>query len=459
MSLRTKMVMAFLFVALASVVLVAFAAGLSTTRQFSDYVFRREGEASLTRLQEYYARAGGWEDLDNLSARALMGRGVTGRGMGPAMAVANREGRIVLQGAGFPANQVVPAAVLRHGIPIEVDGVVVGTILAPARPLDLLTPAGVSFLDRARRALILSALGAGALALAGGSVIAGRMTRSLGELEQATRAVASGELGRQVEVRSNDEVGRLANSFNQMSKDLASEESLRRQMTADIAHELRTPLSLILGHAEAMAEGVLPRSDGNLRVVHDEARRLQRIVEDLRTLSLAEAGELSLSIADVSLNQLALKALAAREAFAEAKGIHLRADLTEAGDVSQIDEDRVMQALGNVLDNAFRFTPRGSSIRVRTEAGEGFMRLTVLDGGPGIDQEDLDHLFDRFYRGDDARSRQEGGSGLGLAIARSLIEAHKGKMWAENAPGGGARIVIQLPQSLASASRAGPALA
>lgn len=448
MSLRAKLVIAFLLLALASVALVAVVVAWSTPRQFGDYVFRREGELGLSLLQEHYAEVGNWEGLNQrfASGAPFIGRGRGGPGMGPGVAVVNKEGRVVLQGAGFAPDQRVPASLLQNGIPIEVDGEVVGTIVGPPQPVDFLTPAGLSFLNRARRAIILGVVAAGALALVAGWVLSGRMTSSISELEQATRAVSAGELGRQVEVRSDDEVGRLARSFNQMSLDLAREEDLRRQMTADIAHELRNPLSLILGHSEALLDGMLPRNEENLRIVNDEARHLGRIVDDLRTLSLAEAGELALSIQMHSLGDLVTRTVKARKPMARDKDIHFRLDLDIENDEIEVDGDRVIQAVGNVLDNAIRYTPHGGSIRVLTGASTKGLQLAVTDGGPGISEEDLGRLFHRFYRGDEARSRAEGGSGLGLAIAKSLVEAHDGRIWAENATEGGARFVIELPQ-------------
>lgn len=450
MSLRTKLIASFLFVAASAILLVAVLVGNTTATEFGQYVVRQESAGVRSSLAELYAEQGGWQGLSGEPGHGFgPGRGMGNhmRNMGMWFAVVDDQGIVVLPGAGFGAGQQVGREVMAGGTPIESDGRVIGTLIHPRQVASFLSPAGQEFLARVNRVLLIAGIGAAVLALVLGAGLAGRLTASLQELKEATQAVAAGDLGRKVAVRSGDEVGELATAFNQMSADLDEAEKARRQMTADIAHELRTPLSLILGHAEALTDGVLPPSEENIQVVHDEATRLNRIVEDLRTLSLAEAGELSLSRRGVDPANLAQSVISARQSTALEKGIQTEVDVGDELPTILVDPDRIQSALGNVVDNALRHTPSGGQVSLNVSAEKDRVQFVVQDSGPGISPEDLPLIFERFYRADQARSRDEGGSGLGLAIARSLIEAHGGRLWAENRVEGGARFVMELPAS------------
>ena len=306
-------------------------------------------------------------------------------------------------------------------------------------------PPRADFSTRVNRAIFWAALGATAVSLIIGVVLARSLTKPLQEMTRATQAVAQGDLAQQVPVRSDDELGKLATSFNQMSADLAQSRDLRRQMTADIAHDLRTPLSLILGHAEALSDGVLPPTPETFDVIHDEARRLNRLVEDLRLLSLAEAGELTLAVRPVSPRSLLERAVLAHTPAAQQKQVFLTLDAPDELPEVIADPDRMAQVLDNLVSNGLRYTPENGRIHLTTQQTQAAIQLKVQDSGPGMSAEDLAHVFDRFYRGDKSRQRHEGGSGLGLAIAKSIVGGHNGRIWAESAPGQGATFIIELP--------------
>ncbi len=294
------------------------------------------------------------------------------------------------------------------------------------------------------RATFLSALVASALALTLGSLLAFTLTRSLRELTEATVQIAQGKLGLQVKIRSRDELGELASSFNKMSRDLARAIQARRQMTADIAHELRTPLSVISGYAEALNDGKLPGTPEIYSILYQETQHLSRLVEDLRLLSLADAGELTLNLHPVSPVAL-LERLAGRHAvLAQQKGIALRLEADPHLPPAPMDAERMTQALDNLITNALRYTPRGGEIVLAARMVNNGLVLEVRDNGSGIAPEDLLHIFERFYRGDKSRS-QNGESGLGLAIAKSIVEAHGGRISADSAPAKGTTITISLP--------------
>jgi two-component system, OmpR family, sensor histidine kinase BaeS len=247
-----------------------------------------------------------------------------------------------------------------------------------------------------------------------------------------------------VTVRSSDELGALAASFNQMSADLAHASTLRRQMTADIAHDLRTPLSVILGYTEALRDGKLPPEQDIFDTLHIEAQHLQHLINDLRTLSLADAGELPLTRQIIEPQALVERAAATYRIQAQAQGITLETYCAPSAPRIDVDVERMAQVLGNLLSNALRWTPTGGTVFVRADAAKGGVRLKVTDTGAGIAAEDLPHIFERFYRADAARRRNEGSSGLGLAIAKGIVEAHGGTISAASEPGNGTTFTITL---------------
>jgi signal transduction histidine kinase len=357
----------------------------------------------------------------------------------------DKDGRLVF-GEGPYAGEVYPAPDRGEGrIPIEVDNVIVGWLVidSPIRSAQPGSPEA-DFIKRVSQAVIFSALGATVLALLLGVLLARTLTRPLRELTEATQVVAQGELGHQVTVHTDDELGALAASFNQMSAGLAQASDQRRQMTADIAHELRTPLSVLLGYTEALQDEKLKGSVETFKVMHGEARQLSHLVDDLRTLALADAGELPLTFQEVDPHALLERTAAAYRAQAQEKMIELRVASSGSLPTIEGDPERLIQVLGNLVTNALRHTPAGGEILLSAEARPGSVRLQIRDTGTGIKPEDLPFIFQRFYRGDESRM-QNGESGLGLAIAKSIVEIHGGTITVESEPGAGAAFSISLP--------------
>ncbi len=457
-SLALKLTLAFLLVSLAGIALVAFFTGRATETEFGQFMMTQNQAPLAAQLADFYRVQGSWEGVD-----AILRGGPSGLGNGPmhemmmggGFALSDAEGRVVAAGGGRRRGEQLSSAELARGVAIQVDGQVVGTLIPSGNAFGMMSPAATDFLFRVNRALFLAAIGAGALSVALGAALARALTNPLTELTHATRAIAQGQLGRRVNVRSRDELGELASSFNQMSADLARARDQRRQMTADIAHDLRTPLSVILGHAEALRDGVLPPTPETLGLVHEEALRLNRLIEDLRTLSLAEAGELTLTRRPTPPGDLLERAVAAQTPRALQQNISLQTQIEPGLPEIDVDPDRIAQVLGNLLDNALRHTPSGGGVMCQVIAKHGRtvpgrlpspVTFSIADTGPGIAPEDLPHIFDRFYRADKARARsnEQGGSGLGLAIARSIVEAHGGRIWAESQPGRGAQFFVEL---------------
>jgi signal transduction histidine kinase len=242
-------------------------------------------------------------------------------------------------------------------------------------------------------------------------------------------------------------MGELAKVFNEMTARLKSAMDSRKQMTADIAHELRTPISVILGHAEGIHDGVLEPNSETIEIIRGEAIRLERLVGDLRTLALTDSGELQLFRGLFSPARLLEDVRDLFQFQANAKDISLVIDAEPDLPQVDIDTNRMMQVFSNLMDNAIRSTPGGGSIRLTADLqGDGIL-FGVHDTGSGIPVTDLERVFDRLYRTDQSRIRDTGGSGLGLSIARSIVEQHGGKIWAESGEGVGTSILFHLPKT------------
>jgi signal transduction histidine kinase len=313
----------------------------------------------------------------------------------------------------------------------------------------MLGPAERAYLAAVRKSVWLTA-GLVALAAVGLSLLLARqIAKPVRALTAAARRMGSGDFDQRVPVRTRDELGELAEAFNSMAEAVGRQEMLRRQLAADIAHELRTPLSVIQADLEAMLDGIRPLRTKEIADVHQETRLLIRLVADLQDLSLAEAGQLPLKKEPTDLGVLARASVARFSSRAEEKEIRLTVDTPDNLPPVEADQDRISQVLGNLLDNALRHAPpRGEvTVKLESDAEQGRVQLTVHDTGPGIPTEHLPNVFERFYRADRARSRVAGGSGIGLAVVKQLVKAHGGQIWAESPTGGGTSFALMLPTS------------
>ena len=447
-SLTLKLTLAFLFVGLTGALLVAVFVGVRTQREFGQFVSDRYQQDLINELASYYQGNGSWEGIDAIAFR-LPARhpGDKAGYMRAPVALVDNTQAVVYGSQRYQIGQKLTRSELRQAIPVEVNGQVVGSMV-----LDLPTEADrradpspeADFLRRINLAILLSALGATAVALVLGILLARAISRPVRELTEATQIVAQGDFGHQVPVRTQDELGELTKSFNQMSADLAQASQLRRQMTADIAHELRTPLSVILGYTEALSDGKLHGSPGMYQAMYGEAQLLSHLVDDLRTLSLADAGELTLNRVPIAPGDCLERTAASQAALAAQQSVEVRVQVAPNLPLIEADRERIAQVLGNLMSNALRYTPEGGTITLSAEASVESVLLRVSDTGPGIEPEYLPHIFQRFYRADESRTTN-GESGLGLAIAKSLVEAHGGTIQVESIMGQGATFTITLP--------------
>lgn len=448
-SLTLKLTLGFLVVGLLGALLVAFFVGQRTQRAFDQFVTDRGRPALPADLAEYYQRNGSWSGVEVVLQRGQRGA--------PEQVLTTADRRVIVGSARYPQGTQVSPDERARSQPIIVGTTVVGWLIEDgvSRQRGPGSPEG-DFLQRVARAITYSALGATGIALLLGIVLARTLTRPLRELTAATQVVAQGALGQQVTVRSRDELGALAVSFNQMSTNLAHAQTLRRQMTADIAHDLRTPLSVILGYTEALRDGKLPPDQEIFDTLHIEAQHLQRLIDDLRTLSLTDAGELPLARQPVPVEALLERAAAAHRARAQDQQVALELHVPAGLPDVEVDVERIAQVLGNLLSNALRYTPAGGTIMLDAQMHGAAVELRVRDSGSGIAPNDLPHIFERFYRADPSRQQGDGSSGLGLAIARGIAEAHGGGISVESTPGHGTTFTISLPAAAPLRPRGAP---
>jgi signal transduction histidine kinase len=275
------------------------------------------------------------------------------------------------------------------------------------------------------------------------------LTAPLNNLAAAARDIGARNLSRRVEEKGSDEMVAVARAFNEMAADLEEGEQLRRNLLADTAHELRTPLSVLQGNLRAILDEVYPMNQEEMARLYDHTRFLSRLVNDLHELAQAEARQLPLDLQPTDLAQMVQHTADTFRPSAEAKGVSLKTELPPELPPCAVDSARLTQVLQNLLANALRHTPAGGAITVRAESGASGVALSIEDTGEGIPPEHLPYVFDRFYRTDPARSRDRGGAGLGLAIARAIAEAHGGRISVASAgvPGQGSTFTIHLPAS------------
>jgi len=450
-SLALKLTLAFLAVSILGAVLVALLVNWQTQRQFDRLVYDLyQGDLVnlSSQLAAYYQREGSWAGIEAVVIRDQSSwHNHPGRNYVLPVTLVDADRQVVYGGLQHKPGDQLSRRTANRGVPIETDGETVGWVLLDSfggRRGLLPNSPEANFLTQVNRATILSASGAAAIALLLGVLLARTISRPMSELRAATQLVARGKLGHQVPVRSQDEIGQLATSFNKMSADLAHSNELRQQLTADIAHDLRTPLSVIHGYTEALDEGKLQGSQSIYRTMHVQVQHLTRLVEDLRTLSLADAGQLPLMRQPVDAQALLEHTALLYMDQAARQGVALRVEADSGLRALEIDADRMAQVLGNLLSNALRYTQAGGKILLSAEETDHAIALRVADTGAGITPEDLPHIFDRFYRADQSRS-DSGESGLGLAIAKSIVEAHGGTVGVESQPGTGTTFTITLP--------------
>jgi signal transduction histidine kinase len=395
-------------------------------------------------LEAYYLGRGSWAGVEAIAAHQSSGSFRSYGTEWDNLTLLDAEGRVILdrgRADGQLAGTVYPDTERGIRFPLRAEGADIGVlVLHRGQWFGLLT----LFSSLIAPVLVISFF-TGLLTLLIGYLLARRVVTPLADVAAAAHQVAGGDLTARVQVRGPGDLRSLSDSFNRMANALETSDRQRRDLLADIAHELRTPLTVIRGRLEGILDGVYPPDEAHVAPVLEETYVLERLVEDLRTLTLAEARQLNLDPRSVDLGELAERAAALFEAEAGERGITLRVERQSGLPAVTADPQRVGQVIGNLLANALRYAPEGGQVTVSAQRANGGAEVVVSDNGPGVDPGDLPRLFERFWRGEKSRNRAAGGAGLGLAIARQLVEAQGGTICAENRAEGGLRVRFVLP--------------
>ena len=464
MKLRLKLALSFTFIlaggALASVPVIS--AVVRTRMQafvFEGDVERARNLASY--LGDYYERSGSFDDAFAAVVPLVpdmpmppRGRGPErGEGMGPAMrprpgeparvVLTDPGGRVLFSSRHGREEGVLMPDVVERGVAVEADDIVRGYVAVGSMIDPELRGLELSFLNSVSLAVLVSTLAAAVLAVAAGAILVAQITLPLRKLEGAVERVAAGDFGARVEPAGRDEIGRLAGNFNRMAGALEEQERLRRRMAEDAAHELRTPVSLLQANVEMMLEGVYPLDRENLLSLSEEIGRLARLVRDLDEQNRAGG----LRKVDCALPAIITPLVVHFRPRLSEKRIEVATALPEDLPRVPADPEKLSRVFSNILSNAVRHVNAGGQIRVSAaaEPDGNHLVVTVENTGSYIPPEDLERIFERFYRADAARSREDGGSGLGLAISREIVRLHGGTITAENLSPDGVRFSVRLP--------------
>lgn len=466
--LWVRLTLAFIAVTLLTAGLVAVLATWTVNQQFRGYlvqpdVLLRGGVVQV--LGVYYAQNGSWEGIENLlerrrrrpplplRARALE-RETGARGW--ALLITDAEGRVVYDEQNRAlGSRLSEEELARVGVPIYVDGEVRGFAVATVAAGEIIGQAEQRFLDGLQRSIVLAALASAAFGAVIGAGISRSLNRPLSALARAAHAFAGGDWQQRLppKLTSITELREVAQAFNTMAESLQRAEQQRRNLMADIAHELRTPLSAMQGLLRALLDGVYPLTLKEVSTLYDETRLLTRLVDDVRVLALAEARQLPMQMQIVAVERLLVQTAEHFAPLADERNITLNVIKPSVPLWVHADPDRTAQVLRNLVSNALRHTPPGGTITLSAELSTAGVRFTVQDTGEGIAPEDLPFVFDRFYRSDKSRARSTGGAGLGLAIAKSFVEMMGGQIGVHSAPGQGATFWFTLPQAMPNSSQ------
>jgi len=462
--MRLRLMLAFGIIVLVTIIGILWIARQGTAFEVQNFMFRggaSGNEGLVATLEDYYSSRQSWQGADTLLAARGGGQGhgagVGGRGQGAGVGqggagqgqrliLADAYGNIVYDTANLDSGAVgsLNPDQLDVAIQLHNEGSLVG-YLYPEGSASFTSQQQAQLLSRLNQAAITAGLISGGLALLLALFLATQLIRPVQALTQAAEKVAQGDLTQQVKVQGKDELARLGHTFNQMAASLHHAQESRKEMTADIAHELRNPLAVQRANLEALQDGIYPLTPENLQPVLEQNLLLTRIVDDLRTLALVESGQMTLERSEIDFSGLIRRLVDRYQPQAALHSITIEFNACTDCPTIHADPGRLEQIVGNLLSNALRYTPEAGIVELRTSLDRGDILLTVRDHGPGVSPEALPRVFERFYRADKSRSREEGGTGLGLAIARQLAQAHDGAISVENHPLGGAQFTLRLP--------------
>jgi two-component system, OmpR family, sensor histidine kinase BaeS len=464
-SLRTRLTLSFALVALACILMVSALANGVLESSFRRYV----RESQVRQAQQVAAQIGSQRTASGWDQDAITAIGMTALEQGMIVKLSDPGGRIVWDATthnnGLCVQMITHMAqnmasrypnwrgvYTENVYPVRASFASVGVVTIGYYGPFYLNDQELAFINSLNLLLLWVTVAATALAVLIGWVSARRITVPLARVADATRQIALGR--RDVRIDGTTRVRELdgiASSVNDLSRALADQEDLRRRLTADMAHELRTPLAALQSHLEAMIDGVWQADSQRLAGLHEEILRINRLVADLERLAHVEAEHAGLVRRPTDLGALLQGIVLNHEPQFRAKGVALRLDSegSAEGLCAAADPDKLSQAVINLLSNALKYTPADGTVEVSLRAGPAGAEIRVSDTGIGIHPRDLPRVFERLYRADDSRSRATGGAGIGLSISRAIVEAHGGTIRASSEPGRGSRFVISLPSDTA----------
>ncbi|MEM7033885.1 MAG: ATP-binding protein [Chloroflexota bacterium] len=461
-SIRIKLIYAFLAIALLTALSIYLLARLTTSTRLRQLILEQQITEIQAEVANWYTVEQGWEGFDAYYASlhptlndrpADAPAGAPPPPQGERRAVPPQIGvitadQVTLVGTfATEVGEAFPDVHMIFALPVEVDDEVVAYVVRDDEAGVSLAAEEQIYLRNTNLTLSIASVGGIGLALLMGLGLARILVRPIQDLTNATQAMAQGNLEQKVPIRSDDELGQLAKTFNQMSRDLAQATAARRQMTADIAHDLGTPLQVISGYVESMVDGTLEPTQERIGFISTEIEHLRRLINDLDLLSQTDSQSLNLQLQTINPATLLQQAAQSFTPLAIGEGIQLATDISADLPSIYADQERLMQVMGNLLSNSLRYNANGQKIIIVGKQKDNKVLIEVKDNGSGISAEDLPHIFDRFYRADS--SRTEGGKmGLGLAISKALVEEMDGTIVAESLGiGSGTTIRILLPKS------------
>jgi len=459
-SISVKITLVLVVISLIGAIFTSFYIQNRTQKAFDTFIRDQDQQALVEALTDHYLINGSWENAQVVFRKVFPFIGqnnpgennpgeITGGkspGANAPFILTSPSGEIqdTSPGPGSPKpGTSIPLSEVEKGIPIKVNGNIVGWLI-PASFQRPHNNTQQNFLGTVKDGLIISSIVTLLIALTLGGFLIQSFTRPIRKLAGATDKVAGGDLGFQVDIDSKDELGKLASSFNSMSSDLEKADLARKQMTADIAHDLRTPLTVLQGYTEAMSEGKMIGSPEIYQTMHQQSQHLSYLIDDLKILSLLDSEELSFQIQKIN-PVLVLQGLEpAFSPLATEKGIQIKSDIPTDLPRVELDSDRLNQIMGNLINNALQVLSTGGAIKISAlQAGTNLV-IKVSDDGPGISSEDLPMIFNRSFRSDKSRI-SNGSSGLGLAITRKLVEAQNGQISVQSVPEEGTTFQIEFP--------------
>ena len=459
-SLRVKLSAAFVAVTLLLFFIVSVLANVLLERQFRQYVIAKQNQKITDTVALIKTRYDDWGGKWDAGGVETIGMNALGDGL--ILHLTDNSGKTVWNAREH--NNGMCTAILQHmaqnmqsrnpsfqggyadqEVAIIANGATVGRLLIGYYGPYFYTDSDIKFLETLNSLLIWAAVLSSAAALGFGMFMARRLTLPITQVTGMAARIASGDYSARVhDTAATKEITALTHAINSLADTLSKQETLRKRLTADVAHELRTPIATLQSHLEAMIDGIWQADERRLKSCHEEIIRISKMVGDLEKLAQYESENLQLEIARFDLSALIGRVTTNFEGQYLEKGVRLAFQHHE--EMIEGDSDKLSQVAINLLSNALKYTGEGGVVTVQLTGEEDCIKLSVRDTGTGIPPEDLPHIFERFYRTDKSRNRLTGGAGIGLTITKAIVEAHGGSIAAVSTPGEGSRFTVTLPR-------------